>query len=73
MNITVIAKTRAKKPCVTKIDDKNYIVAVREEPHDDKANDAIVSALAKYFHVTKTQINIKLGKTGKNKIVIINQ
>ena len=71
MNITVVAKTRAKKTGVTKIDEKNYVVAVKEEPHDGKANVAIVDALAKYFRVTKSQITIKIGKTGKKKIVTI--
>jgi hypothetical protein len=71
MNITVVAKTRAKKAGITKIDDKNYIVAVKEEPHDDKANGAIIKALSKHFHVAKSQINIKLGKTGKKKVVSI--
>jgi len=73
VNINIVAKTRAKKTGVIKIDDKNYIVAVKEEPHDGKANDAIISALAKYFHITKSQVSIKIGKTGKNKMVIINK
>jgi uncharacterized protein YggU (UPF0235/DUF167 family) len=73
MNITVVAKTRAKKASITKIDDTNYIVAVKEEPHNDKANDAIIKALSRHFHVTKSQIGIKLGKTGKKKIVTIDK
>lgn len=71
MNITVIAKTRAKKVGVVKTDDKNYIVTVKEEPYDGKANAAIINALAKHFHLAKSRINIKLGKTGKKKTVII--
>jgi uncharacterized protein YggU (UPF0235/DUF167 family) len=72
MNINIVAKTRAKKTGITKINDKNYIVAVVEEPHDGKANAAIIKALAKYFHVAQSCIKIKLGKTGKKKTVIIN-
>lgn len=73
MNIIVIAKTRSKKANITKIDDKNYVIAVTEEPHDGKANIAIIKVLAKYFNVAQSCIKIKLGKTGKKKIVIINQ
>lgn len=71
MNIIVTAKTRAKEPQVTKIDDGHYRVAVTAAPVAGQANAAIIKTLAEYFDIAPSRLTIKLGKTNKEKLVQI--
>ena len=48
MKIFVKAKLNAKEERVERIDENNFIVAVKEPPVDGKANQAILKALAEY-------------------------
>jgi uncharacterized protein len=68
MRINVKAKTRSKKPGIEKIDDSNYVVAVKEVAEKGDANYAIVRALAEYFHVRLTQVRLMSGVTSRQKI-----
>ncbi|MEK7160546.1 MAG: DUF167 domain-containing protein [Patescibacteria group bacterium] len=72
MKIFVRAKINAKRPGVEKLDERNFLVAVSEPPIDGRANRAIVSALAEYFHIAKSRVNLVVGASGKNKIFEIN-
>ena len=69
MKIVVTAKPKSKKAYVKKIDDENYIVSVNEPPIEDKANLAIIKALAEYFKIPTYHIHIVSGHTGKIKVV----
>ena len=71
MTITVKAKTNAKKTAVKQLDECTFEVQVTQSPEKGKANAAIIDALKDYFHVSKSQIEIKAGLTNKNKIVEI--
>jgi uncharacterized protein len=69
MRITVSAKTKSKKEYVKQVDEKHFIVSVKEPPVDDKANEAIIKALAGYFKITAYQIRIVSGHTAKKKMI----
>lgn len=69
MKIIVTVKPRSKKAYVRKIDETNFIVSVKEPPVDDKANEAVVKALAEYFRIPVYQIMIVSGQTGKKKVI----
>jgi len=71
MTITVKAKTNAKFTTVKQLDECTYEVSVSASPEKGKANAAIIKALEDYFHVSKSQIEIKAGLKNKNKIVEI--
>ncbi|HVA96648.1 MAG TPA: DUF167 domain-containing protein [Candidatus Acidoferrales bacterium] len=71
MKIFVTAKPKSKKEYVKKIDDENFIVSVKEPPVDDKANIAVIKALAEYFKIPSYQIQIVAGHTGKKKVIEI--
>lgn len=71
MIITVKAKTNAKSTAVRQLDECTYEVSVSEVPEKGKANAAIIEALKDYFHISKSQIEIKAGLNNKNKIVEI--
>lgn len=72
MKLFITTKTRAKKVSVAPLDQTNYIVAVKEPPIENKANEAVVKALAEYFNLSRSQIRITAGHTGKRKIVEID-
>ena len=52
-----------------KIDEENYIVAVKEVAEDGKANNAIVKALVEYLNLKPSQIFIISGHTSSKKIL----
>jgi uncharacterized protein (TIGR00251 family) len=70
VRITVKAKTRAKTETVT-LADGIYTVAVKAQPVDGKANEAIIKAIAAHFKVAPSKVSIVSGHTAKLKIVDI--
>lgn len=71
MKIYITAKPKSKKEYIKKIDDIHYTVAVKELPLLGKANQAIISALAKYFSIPPYKIHILYGEKSKQKVVEI--
>jgi len=70
MKIKIRVTPHASREEVIKQGDE-YIVRVKEAPHDGKANEAVISILAKHFHVTRASVRIVSGMTGRNKIIEI--
>ncbi|MBU1102243.1 DUF167 domain-containing protein [Patescibacteria group bacterium] len=68
MKIFVKVKPSSRNVEFKKLSETNFFVAVKEPPIRGKANRAVVSALADYFKISKAQIKLALGATGKNKI-----
>ena len=68
MKIFVKAKPLSKEEKIEKIDEINFIIAVKEPPKDGKANRAIVRALALYFNVAPSRINLISGFSSKQKV-----
>ncbi|MFA5083776.1 MAG: DUF167 domain-containing protein [Candidatus Paceibacterota bacterium] len=71
MKIFVKAKPKAKEEKIQKIDDSHYRVWIKEPPIKGEANRAIIKALAGYFKVSFSQINIVSGHASRNKIIEI--
>lgn len=69
MKIFVKAKSRSKMENVAKIDEFHFIVSVKEQPSDGKANVAIQRALADYFHIPRANIAIISGLSSRQKII----
>ena len=72
MRILVKIKPNSKKEKIEKINDANFLIAVKEPPVDGKANKAIVKTLAKYFKVPSSTVSIASGHTSKQKIIEIS-
>lgn len=72
MKIFVKAKPNAREEKVEKIDEKNYVVSVKEPPEKGKANVAIRNALAVYFKTGSSCVKIISGYSSRNKIIEIN-
>lgn len=73
MKIFVKTKTHAKKEYVEKIDENHYVVAVKEMPTEGRANKAVIEALAEYFKVKRSEVNILSGFKSKQKIIQIGE
>lgn len=71
MRITVKIKPNSKKGYIKKIDDANFLVAVKEPPVDGKANKALVKTLAKYLNIPSSAVRIASGHASKQKIIEI--
>ena len=72
-------KIRVKvKPCssvarVIKNQDGSLKINLKSSPVNGKANKELCAVLADYYKVSKSQIEIKIGKTSKTKIININR
>lgn len=72
MKVSVIAHPNAKHPRVEKDLLDTIHVFVKEPPLEGKANAAIPRALAEYFKVKKTDVQLISGAKSKNKIIEIS-
>jgi hypothetical protein len=71
MKIFVKVKPGAKEERVEKIDDINFKVQVTQPPEKGKANLAVIKALAEYFNLNRSSIQIVSGSTSKLKVIEI--
>jgi len=71
MKIFIKAKPGAKEQGIEKIADNSYAVSGQEQPFQRKANKAIISVFAEYFHKLISQVYIIRGHTSRQKILEI--
>lgn len=71
MKYSVIVKPGSKVEKIVS-DGENLTVFVHARAHDGEANKAVVESLAKYFSVSKSQIEIVSGLKSKKKIVEVS-
>lgn len=68
MKISVTVHPNSKKPRIVKNDLGNLDVYVAQKAVDNQANLATIEALAKYFQVKRSAVNLILGQKSKLKI-----
>ncbi len=73
MKISVKVKPHAKEERVTKVDEKNFIVAIKARPVEGQANVAAIKAIARYFDVPRSRVRIISGHTSHHKLIDIDQ
>ena len=71
MKISVKVKANAKQQKIEAIADGSLKISLKSPPIDGKANLELISLLAKYFKVSKSQVMIKSGQNNQSKIVEI--
>ena len=69
MKIEVIVKTNARKTLVEPVGPTSFRVFVNAPPQEGRANEAVCEALAEYFNVAKSRVQIVRGHTSKKKLV----
>jgi uncharacterized protein (TIGR00251 family) len=70
LKIKIRVTPRSSREEVVKTGD-DYIVRVKAQPMEGKANEAVIKLLAEYFRVTRSSVRITSGLSGRNKIVEI--
>ncbi len=73
MQIYIKVKPGAKKKEVLKISENNFIVNVKERAVENKANLAVIKALADYFDISKSRVKIISGLKSKTKTVLVER
>lgn len=68
MRVFVTAKTRAREEGVERKDATHFVVSVKAMPVEGRANDAIMKLLAQHLNIPKSQLILRSGATGKNKV-----
>jgi uncharacterized protein len=71
MRIPVTVVPRARRTSVEPLEGGGLRVAVTAPPHEGRANQAVIEALAEYFRVPRSNVRIVLGRTARRKIVEI--
>jgi hypothetical protein len=71
MIITLIVNPHSRYTKIEKLDDKNYRASFNVAPERGRANMKLVEMLADHFKVPKSCVEIKLGKTSREKVVEI--
>jgi uncharacterized protein (TIGR00251 family) len=70
LKIKVRVAPRSSRDEVVKTGD-DYVVRVKAQPREGKANEAVTKLLAEYFGVTRSSVRITSGLSGRNKIIEI--
>ena len=63
--LLVKVKPNARENSIRQFEDGTWIAEVKAPPKDGKANRALIKVIAKQFNVTKSQVSIKRGKSGR--------
>ena len=50
-----------------------YFASLKSLPLENKANNELISLVAKYFKVTKAQVSVKTGLKSKQKVLKIDE
>lgn len=69
INITVNPRSRLEK--VEQVSEKEYKLSFNVVPEKGRANQKVVEMLSDYFDCPKSNIEIKLGKSSREKVVEI--
>jgi len=67
MLIKVKVKPRSNEEKVEKINNKEYIINLKESPENNKANNRLINLLAKEFKADARTIKIKNPKSRRSK------
>ena len=70
MKVNVLVKPGAKQEKIIESDDA-LIVYLHARAHDGEANNALLKALANYYGVSKSQVEIVRGQKSHQKVVEI--
>ncbi|MBI5049881.1 MAG: DUF167 domain-containing protein [Nitrospirae bacterium] len=72
MKFSVTVKPRSRQEKIEKTE-KGYIVHIKEQPVENRANKALIRLLSEYFKISKSQVVIISGMKSKHKIIAINE
>lgn len=68
MRLFVTVKTNARAESVEAVDATHFVVAVKAQPIEGKANVAVAKILARYLGMAPSRLTLRSGATGKRKV-----
>jgi uncharacterized protein YggU (UPF0235/DUF167 family) len=68
MKMTIVVRPNSREELVTR-EAKGLIVNVKEPAYENRANIAVIKALAKYFKVPQASVKLLHGGTGRTKLI----
>lgn len=71
MKISIHIKPSSKKPGIEILSETEWIVRVKEQAIEGKANAAMIDAIAEKLKIPKSKVKLLQGMKSKNKIVEI--
>lgn len=71
VELQIFFKPNAKRTRVININELGLNIALHAKPHEGEANKELISYLAEFFNVPKSQVIILRGQTSKNKTVSV--
>lgn len=69
--IQVKAKPNSRESTVEALEDGTFLVKLKAQPIDGKANAELIALLASYFKVSKASVQVKSGAGARIKLVSI--
>jgi len=69
MRVTVYVKLRQKESKLEPVDENSFKATVVAQPIENKANLEIISLLAAYYKIPKSQIKLVRGQKSKVKVL----
>lgn len=72
MKFFITVKPKSKEERVEKIDDTHFVARVKATAREGKANEAAIKALARYFEVAPSRVEIVSGHASRRKVVAIS-
>ncbi|MBU2101536.1 DUF167 domain-containing protein [Patescibacteria group bacterium] len=71
MRIKVKVKLNSKKSVFEEVKEGMYVARIKSPPIEGRANEELVSLIAKYFGVPKGRVNVVSGLKSKEKVISI--
>jgi uncharacterized protein len=71
VRINIYAKPNAKKTALLGVSEQGLLISLHAKPHQNAANDELISFLAKLLQLPKTQIILHKGEGSRHKQVIV--
>ena len=71
MKIFVKIKPNSRREDIKQMNDNHYLVRVKDPPHDNKANEAMIRAMGKHLDVSPSDIKLIRGYSSSHKVIEI--
>lgn len=68
MRLFVTVRTNAPEERVEQVDETHFVVTVKAQPIEGKANTAVIKAVARHLGIAPSRMMLRSGATGKRKV-----
>lgn len=68
MRLFVTVRTNAPEERVEQVDETHFVVTVKAQSIEGKANTAVIKALARHLGIAPSRMMLRSGATGKRKV-----